>query len=141
MELLQKRKWTLFPLLLLCHIFFLQIYPNFLPTNELSRLLLTSAIVDDHSIQIDRAIERYGHTEDAIPFNGHTYSDKAFGVSIVAVPFFVLLRMIESALGFRFSAQNALSFLHIFAIAIPSLLFLPFIARFWIRIRPDGNYL
>jgi hypothetical protein len=140
-ELLEQRKWILFGLLLLCHIFFLQIYPNFVPTNELSRLLLASAVVDDHSLQIDHAMERYGRSEDEARFQDHVYSDKAIGVSLVAIPFFVLLRLLESAFGFHASAQAAISFLRIFAITIPAILFLPFLARFWLRMRPEGKYL
>jgi hypothetical protein len=140
-ELLEQRKWILFGLLLLCHTFFLQVYPNFIPTNELSRLLLASAVVDDHSVQIDHARERYDRSEDEAQFQGHFYSDKAIGVSLVAIPFLVLLRLIESAFSFHASTQEAISFLRVFSITIPSLLFLPFISRFWLRMRPDGKYL
>jgi hypothetical protein len=59
-----SRKWFVFGLLLLCHVFFLQIYPHFVPPNEFTRLLLVSAIVDDHTVTIDQAIRRYGDTQD-----------------------------------------------------------------------------
>ena len=140
-ELLKRRKWILFSLLLLCHVYFFQIYPNFTPPNELSRLLLVSAVVDDHSFQIDQAMQRYARGDDMARFNGHFYSDKAIGVSLVALPFFVLLRLIESAFAFHASTQVAITFLRAFAITIPALLFLAFIARVWLRMRPDGRFL
>jgi hypothetical protein len=132
-----QRKWALFGLILLSHIYFLQIYPNFIPTNELSRLLLLSAVVDDHTFQIDRAIARYSDSEDKAKFNGHYYSDKSIGVSFLALPFFLLMRAIEAAASLRFSAAEAITFLRIFTITIPSILFLPMIARFWRKLRPD----
>ncbi|HSP05651.1 MAG TPA: hypothetical protein VLR94_00665, partial [Acidobacteriota bacterium] len=45
---------------LLPFLFFFQAFPNYRNPNEQSRLLLASAIVDDGTLQIDRALERYG---------------------------------------------------------------------------------
>jgi hypothetical protein len=133
----EQRKWLLFALILLSHIYFLQIYPNFFPTNELSRLLLDSAVVDDHTFQIDRAILRYSDSEDKAEFGGHFYSDKAIGISLISLPFFLLMRAIESLLGIRFSTGEAIAFLRVFTITIPAILSLQLYLHFWKKLRPD----
>ncbi len=128
-----------FCLLVLGHIFFLQIYPLFVPPNELSRLLLVSAVLDDGTFQIDQAIQRYGDCEDKASFQGHSYSDKDIGISLLGIPFYALLRLIETVFRIRFSAGIAIFFLRIFTVTFPALLFLPVIARYWLRIRPDSR--
>jgi hypothetical protein len=75
-----------------CFAFYLQIYPNLLNPNEASRLLLISAIVDDGTMTIDKAIQRYGDTGDKSQFQGRFYSNKAIGYSLLALPFYVLIR-------------------------------------------------
>jgi hypothetical protein len=135
----EKRQSIFLTLVFLCHIYFFQIYPTFVPTNELSRLLLVSAVVDDHTFAIDRAISRFGDSEDKAFFRGHSYSDKAVGVSLLGIVPYAVLRMAESAFHFHVSAAIALSWLHFFSITIPSILFLPVLSRYWQRMRPDTN--
>lgn len=76
--------------LVLPFLFFFQAFPNYRNPNELSRLLLTSAIVDDGSFQIDHALQRYGQCQDISYYKGHYYSNKAIGYSVLAVPFYYL---------------------------------------------------
>ena len=132
----QQRKWLIFALIFVSHIYFLQIYPNFVATNELSRLLLDSAIVDDHTFQIDAAIHRYSDSEDKAKFGDHFYSDKAIGVSLISLPFFILMRLLESLLKTRFSATEAIAFLRIFVVTIPAILAMELFLRFWKKLRP-----
>ena len=135
----EKRQKIFIALALLCHVYFFQIYPTFVPTNELSRLLLVSAVVDDHTFAIDRAITRFNDSEDKAFFNGHSYSDKAIGVSLLGIIPYAVLRLAEASFHFRVSAAIALFWLHLFSITIPSILFLSVISRYWQRMRPDTN--
>ncbi len=57
--------------------------------NADTRLDLTFALVDQHSITIDSYQE---NTEDKSFHNGHYYTDKAIGSSLLAVPFYSLFR-------------------------------------------------
>lgn len=82
-------------------VFFLQIYPRFLNPNEASRLLLTSAIADDHTVAIDQAIRRYEDVGDKSVFEGRTYAAKSVGYSAIAVPFYVFLPDTLKAAGLR----------------------------------------
>jgi hypothetical protein len=58
--------------------------------NENSRLDLVQAIVDDHTIAIDRYHENTG---DKASYGGHFYSDKAPGLSLLAVPIYAVVRL------------------------------------------------
>jgi hypothetical protein len=136
-----SRRWTVFGLLLLCHIYFLQIYPHFISPNELSRLLLSSAIVDDHSLTVDGAIKRFRNTQDKAFFDGHFYSDKAIGVSLLAIPAFIIIRAVESIFRTLLSTQMTILLLRILTVTIPSLLFLKILTAFWLKLRPDARYI
>lgn len=60
--------------------------------NGNSRLNLTRAIVERGSLQIDAYQSAQGwSTEDTAYFNGHYYTDKAVGSSLLAVPLYFLL--------------------------------------------------
>lgn len=61
--------------------------------NENSRFDLVRAIVEDHSLAIDRF---QVNTEDKALFGGHYYSDKAPGLSFLAVPLYAVLRLFQS---------------------------------------------
>jgi len=135
------RQVAFFALLTACYIYWFQIYPQFVPPNELSRLLLTSAVIEDGRLEIDRAIVRYSDTEDKASFNGHFFSDKAIGISLLSVPPFLLLHLIERLFAIHFSASIAIFFLRVFVVTIPALLFVPVIARFWNRMRPDDSFI
>ncbi len=136
-----NRRWMIFILLVACHVYFLHIYPLFVSTNEQSRLLLISAIVDDHSIVIDEAISRYGNSQDKAIFNGRYYSDKAIGSSLLGIPAFLLMRLFESATGVRFSAPMTIYCVRVITVTIPSILFAFFLARFWRKLKPDSKYI
>ena len=131
------RQVAFFVLLTVCYLYWFQIYPQFVPTNELSRLLLTSAIVEDGSLNIDRAILRYSDSEDKASFGGHSYSDKAIGTSLLSIPPFLLLHFVEKVFAVHFSASIAIFFLRVFVVTIPALLFVPVIARYWNRMKPN----
>jgi hypothetical protein len=124
------RRSAILILFLFCSIFFFQIYPHFIFTNEHSRLLLTSAIVDDQTVQIDKALQRYGDTQDKAIFNGHYYSDKAIGTSLLALPVYPAIK----AIGMDQDATNYLFWLKLICVTLPSILFLIFITNFWEKI-------
>src|SRR5260221_6695662 len=76
--------WTkqvlLFCMLLGCYVYFL---PRWGDWNVNSRFDLTRALVDDHSIAIDRYVSNTG---DYAVYGGRYYSDKAPGLALVGVP-------------------------------------------------------
>lgn len=61
--------------------------PRWQDWNQNSRFDLTRAIVNDGSVQIDAYV---GNTGDYAKLDGHYYSDKAPGLSLMAVPVYAL---------------------------------------------------
>src|SRR5215831_11468793 len=87
--------------ILLClpsYLFFTQTFHDVMNPNESSRILLTSAIVDDHSFSLDHAMARYGSTVDRSYFNGHYYSAKGIGYSLMAIPFYFVVTRLSPGL-------------------------------------------
>lgn len=60
--------------------------------NELSRLLLVTAITEEGSLSVDQPAEVYGTSEDRAEREGKTYSDKAPGLSLLSAPFTAVLK-------------------------------------------------
>lgn len=135
----RARNYSTFFLSLLCFTFFFQIYPNFVSTNEFSRFLLTSAIVDFQTFQIDKPIKRFGTSQDKAFYKGHYYSDKAIGLSLVGVPVYAVLRIIEALFQTHLSVKWVLFFLKLFCITIPTLLFVNILNKFWYEIFEDAR--
>ena len=68
--------------------------------NGNSRLDLTRALVEQGKFQIDDFVAQPGWTtEDRARFDGHYYSDKAVGSSLLAAPFYFLLLKVSAAAG------------------------------------------
>lgn len=65
--------------------------------NELSRVYLTEALLVDGSLAIDGPMARHGDVRDKSQYNSAHYSDKAPGVSLVALPAVALYRAVSSA--------------------------------------------
>lgn len=58
---------------------------------ELSQLALTRAIVDEGRLEID---SYYNETGDRAYYNGHYYTDKAPGLSFLALPVYATWKFI-----------------------------------------------
>ncbi|HWQ12431.1 MAG TPA: hypothetical protein VNL77_06515 [Roseiflexaceae bacterium] len=86
-----KIELLLFSILLACYGYFL---PRWADWNQNSRLDLVLAIVDDGTLAIDRYV---ANTGDYAKFNGHYYSDKAPGLSFLAVPVYMAARPVLQA--------------------------------------------
>ncbi|HET6266836.1 MAG TPA: hypothetical protein VFG11_03895, partial [Acidobacteriota bacterium] len=110
----------------LAYTFFFQIYPNFINPNESSRLLLASALVDDHTSQIDQAMRRYGDTQDKSIYAGHFYAAKVPGYSFLAAPFYFILTRIATV----HDTSIMIWLLRFFVNLIPLLFFAIFFRRY-----------
>lgn len=90
--------------------------------NEMTRVYLTVALVDDGSFSIDGPVRRFGNVEDKALREGRLYSSKAPLQSLVGVPFYAAARK----LGF-FENQDKRSitfFLRVVGSMLPAVLFL-----------------
>lgn len=105
--------------------------------NELPRVYLTKAIVDEGTVRIDSGVKRWGRTADVSPARGHCYSNKAPGASFLAVPGYLALKGVN--LGGEPSLAAMTWTFRLVAGVIPMLLFLVLLWRFLARFAPDPN--
>src|SRR3990172_12512313 len=115
-----KRRWAIFLLLLLCYIYFLQIYPRWVSPGELSRFLLISAVVDDGTLQIDESIRRFGDTQDKAVFGGHFYSEKAIGLSLFGIPFYAIWKLLCRIFHLQPPVQLTMFWIRFCSVALPT---------------------
>jgi hypothetical protein len=89
--------------------------------NGNDRLGLTFAIVEEGRLTIDSFHNREGtFTNDKAFYNGHYYSSKAIGSSLIAVFFYFPLYQLENLLDVKFSVQELKYLLTILSIGVPS---------------------
>jgi hypothetical protein len=93
MKRIQKRSERqtailIFVILLSCYTYF---FPRWASWNQNSRLDLVMAIVDQGTVSID---DYYENTGDYAVYNGHHYSTKAPGSSLLGVPAYWLFRQV-----------------------------------------------
>jgi hypothetical protein len=105
-------------------VLFTGLFPPFVNPNELSRFQMVFAIVEQGSFAIDDATRVLGDHEDKAVSGGRTYSNKAPGLAIAAVPAYRLLRLVlpaptSASAGALFPATRFLtvSLLCLFALA------------------------
>ena len=103
--------------------------------NELPRVYLTIAMVDRHALDIDVELRRFFDTPDTSTYKGKRYSNKPPGISLLAVPVYVAQKW---ANGGRTPELIRMFFwFRLFAVAVPSLIFLILLWRFLGRLVPD----
>lgn len=120
---------------------YLYSFPYFAETrhaNELPRAYLTRAMVDDQTFAIDTGVRRWGSTADVSPYEGHQYSNKAPGASMLAAPAYAMLRGVRSVLGRgEPTLAQTIWLCRIVTGVIPALLFLLLLWKFLERWAPD----
>ncbi len=112
---------------------FLYCFPYFesmKSANELPRVYLTMAMVDEGTFAIDTGVERWGTTADMSPSGGHTYSNKAPGSSMLAIPAYLLLKFTKGLTGSEPSLAEITWICRMVTGVIPTLLFLLVLWRF-----------
>ncbi len=74
-------------------LYFTGLFPPFANPNELSRLEMVYAFVEQGTFRIDGAISVLGDHEDKALSGGHFYSNKAPGLAFAAIPVYRALRI------------------------------------------------
>jgi hypothetical protein len=89
--------------------------------NVNSRLALVFAVVDQGSFAIDAYhLGRETGTMDKAIHEGHVYSDKLIGVSLLAVPVYAGMRLVGSLFGVTPEFQQANYLLRVLAVSAPA---------------------
>ncbi|HWU86997.1 MAG TPA: hypothetical protein VN253_06970, partial [Kofleriaceae bacterium] len=104
-------------------------FPKIHSANELPRVYLVKAMVEDGTFAIDRGVARWGGTADVSPWGGHQYSNKAPGSSMLVVPAYAAVHAVAG----EPSLAATMWLCRVIAGVIPMLLFLPLLARFLAR--------
>ncbi len=107
-------------------------FPGIRSANEMPRVYLVTAIVDDHSFSIDHGVQQWGKTSDLSEYDHHYYANKAPGSSILAAPFYAAAKVFGKP-SFAFT----LWLCRIVTGVIPSLWFLWLLWGFLERFAPD----
>lgn len=91
--------------------------------NVQSRLCLTYAMVEKHTFRIDQYLNRPGmQTGDAALFEGHYYSDKIIGTSLLGFPPYWVVRTLENVLDTSIGTALRRYLVTLFAICLPGAL-------------------
>jgi hypothetical protein len=106
-------------------IYFFQWHPGYPNPNEVIRIYLARAIVEDGSLAVDAQIRRFGDVEDKAVARGRTFCDKAPGMSFLAVPVLGIARLFGDP-----DLKTARHLCWIALVALPSLLLLLALWRF-----------
>ncbi|MEO8699195.1 MAG: hypothetical protein ABI867_04100 [Kofleriaceae bacterium] len=108
-------------------------FPKIQSANELPRVYLVKAIAEDHGFSIDAGVKRWGPTADVSPSGGHSYSNKAPGSSMLAVPPYAAVRAVAGPP----SLGTTMWICRVVAGIVPTLLFLGLMYRFLARYVPE----
>ncbi len=108
-------------------------FPRIQSANELPRVYLTRAMVDDHTFAIDSGVKRWLGTGDMAPHGGHQYSNKSPGSSMLAVPAYAVTRAIVGDP----SLATSVWVCRVFAGILPALGFLWLLWGYLARFAPD----
>jgi len=112
-------------------IYFSGQFPPFANPNELTRLETVYAFVEKGTLAIDDVIPVLGDHEDKASVDGRTYSNKAPGLALAAIPVYRFLRVFWPAP--RSAADNLFVLLRIL---IVSTVCVAALARFLVRLTP-----
>lgn len=127
--------WLVIILIFLCYIFHTYAWSGYWNTNEYSRMFLTRALVDYQKFEIDDIII-FHNTQDKSFHNGHFYTNKAPGTSLLAAPVYLLIRFLERGFGFLLSEEKLLYLIKTVCVSLPSAVFLFVLFKFWGGIAP-----
>jgi hypothetical protein len=132
-NLLARAPWWLIAIAA-AYLYVFPYFPKIHSANELPRVYLTRALVDEHRIEIDTGVATWGGTADVSPSAGHSYSNKAPGSSLLAMPAYAAARLVtEPSLAF------SLWLCRFFAGIVPAILFLWLLWGFLARFAPDPD--
>lgn len=120
----------------LCAFAYLYVFPyqsRINNPNENVRFYMTAALVEEGRYAIDGMRERWGYVNDAATYGGQSYSVKAPGTSLLAVPGYALYYGLSRALERPFDRTEALWVCRITASVLPTLVWLFFLHRWLVR--------
>ena len=123
--------------IVLCQAYFFQWHAGYPNPNEVIRIYLTRAIVEEGTFKVDGQIRKFGNVEDKSRRGGHIYCDKAPGLSLLAVPVYGLASLMSKPWTKGLGMKAARHFIWVGLLLIPSFFFLILLYRFFRETLPD----
>nr|WP_216627784.1 hypothetical protein [Corallococcus exercitus] len=105
-------------------------HPGLRSPNELCRLWQTRALVEDGSLEINRALRDYGPVGDLSVMDGRYYPSKAPLLSFAAVPVYAALRAVGGGHRYAVPEVPLVFFSRLFLTVLPTLGLLWLVRRF-----------
>ncbi len=90
----QLPSWKLIAWIAVIYLYCFPYFPRIQSANELPRVYLTQAIVDEGKFSIDTGVATHGTTADVSRSEGHHYANKPPGASLVAIPGYLVAKTI-----------------------------------------------
>ena len=129
------RRHLVWALVSLAYLSVAPYFPRINNPNENVRVWMTRAIVEDHTLAIDRTVHAWGYVDDKAVSGGHLYSSKAPGTSLLGVPVLWVQTRLWHAAGWPSPSKRATTFaLRFFSVMPCAVLFLYAFAR-WVERR------
>jgi len=125
-----KTPWAILALIFICYGYFTYIWPGYWNTNEYSRIFLTRALIDRQKLYIDDIIVLH-NTLDKSFHEGHFYTNKAPGSSLIAAPAYLILRLAEISFRFQLSEEWVLYLIKLICLSALSAALLSLLFKFW----------
>jgi hypothetical protein len=126
-------RWWHFLLFALIYLYAFPYFDRLRNANEMPRVLMTKAMVDQGVFHLDRLqVELVNHTDTSVSPSGHIYPNKPPGPSLLAIPVYALCKLV----GWKSLRAVTWAF-RVTVVTLPSLLFLPIFYRFSRRFSPD----
>ncbi|AKF05999.1 hypothetical protein [Sandaracinus amylolyticus] len=127
------RTWAAIAICAAVYLYAFPYQPEVNNPNENVRFFMTAAIVDEGTYAIDAIRARWGWVNDAALYEGHVYSVKAPGTSLMGVPGYWLYRRWCDLREAPLDRTTALWVVRMTASALPMLVFLFFFHRWLAR--------
>jgi hypothetical protein len=136
------RRFGLAALLAFLYLYPFPYFEEMGSANELPRVYLTTAMVDEGRFAIDTGVaeyrRQYRHLPvDSSPAGGHHYSNKAPGSSMLAIPAYLALKGVCALFGAEPTVAQKTWTFRVATGVLPTLLFLLLFWRFLARSAPD----
>ncbi|MDQ3036763.1 MAG: hypothetical protein M3Y87_30500 [Myxococcota bacterium] len=130
----RRRTWAALAICAAAYLYAFPYQPEVNNPNENVRFFMTAAIAEEGTYAIDAIRTRWGWVNDAAIYEGHVYSVKAPGTSLLGVPGYWLYRRWTELRGIPLERTTALWVVRMTGSALPMLWFLFYFHR-WLRDR------
>ncbi|CAN5889329.1 hypothetical protein BH11MYX3_BH11MYX3_30900 [soil metagenome] len=132
-KLLARHGWLI--AIAAAYLYVFPYFPSIQSANELPRVYLTQAMVNEQTFHIDTGVNHWGGTVDVSPSLGHLYSNKAPGSSMLAAPAYAVLKLFVGEPSLAVSVWLC----RVVSGVLPTLVFLWLLWGFLARFAPDEN--